>query len=97
MESNNYLALFNPEISYRNDIVDNLPEYTWNSSITDAFYNGIIFACPSSGGLWYRDDLAVGINENKATQCRIILQLSIYPNPANRFYQLLLMVAYCKC
>lgn len=45
------------------------------------FNNGSILACPSSGGLWYRDDLAVGIKDNKPSNAASYSQLSIYPNP----------------
>lgn len=78
----NYLELFTPEYPTGIDIVDNLPALVYSSVNDVLFSNGSIFACPSSGGLWYRDDLAVGIEDNGPSVATSYSQLSIYPNPA---------------
>jgi photosystem II stability/assembly factor-like uncharacterized protein len=78
----NYLELFIPAYPSGIDIIDNLPANYYSSISNVLFNNGSIFACPSSGGLWYRDDLAVGMNENEATMRESSSHLKLYPNPA---------------
>jgi hypothetical protein len=77
----NYLELFTPEFPSGIDIIGNLPDYDWSSIHDVLFQNGSIFACPSSGGLWYRDDLMVGVNDEDKVKPVSSSHLSIYPNP----------------
>ncbi len=78
-DTQNYFTLFSPEYPSGIDILSNIPSYCSGDILFD---NGRIFACPSSGGLWYRDDLAVGIKENEPSVPQSYSQLAIYPNPA---------------
>jgi hypothetical protein len=75
-----FLEIFDNDNPYGKDIIDDLPSYMWSSIIDVLIDNEKIFACPSSGGLWYRDDLMVGVNEEQNSN-PAPLPLSLYPNP----------------
>lgn len=81
----NYLALFTPEFPSGMDIIDNLPAYYWSSISDVLLHDGSIFACPSSGGLWYRDDLMVDIKENESGKMSPSPSLQLFPNPVSDF------------
>lgn len=83
-----FLKIFSPENPEGKDISDNLNFY-WSSVYVVKIKDGRIFACPSSGGLWYRDDLMVGVKEDDAPKPGTS-SLSIYPNPASETIQICL-------
>lgn len=66
------------------DIVDNLPSnyYASNGGIQKVKIMGsrLFAACPGSG-LWYRDDLFVGVPEKGDLELSNILEIYVYPNP----------------
>jgi hypothetical protein len=77
-----YLELFTPEEPYGKDILDNLP-YKSNPWITNVLFdNGRIIVTPNYYGLWYRDDLMVGIKDDVFAKPAASSRLNIYPNPA---------------
>jgi hypothetical protein len=81
----NYLALFTPQYPSGMDIIDNLPAYNWSSVSDVLLFDGSIYACPSSGGLWYRDDLMVGIKEDNLSKKELSDPMQLFPNPLSHF------------
>jgi hypothetical protein len=79
----NKLILYSPDNKSGLDITDNLPPYQYSFINAVLIYNGGIFACPSKGGLWYRDDLMVGIKDDVFAKPAASSRLTINPNPAN--------------
>jgi hypothetical protein len=78
-----FLEIYNNENPYGKDIIDDLPPYKWSSIYNVSIDNEKIFACPSSGGLWYRDDLMVGTPETQPGSSSNSAQIKIFPNPVN--------------
>lgn len=81
----NYLIIYSPDHPYGKDITENLPDYRWSSITQVLFDNGRIFVCPSSGGLWYRDDLMVGIKDDDSRLDQLPGSLQMFPNPTSDF------------
>jgi photosystem II stability/assembly factor-like uncharacterized protein len=79
----NYLIIYSPDHPYGEDITENLPDYRWSSISQVLFDNGRIFVCPSSGGLWYRDDLMVGMKDDDFSKKEPYNSLFLFPNPVN--------------
>ncbi len=80
----NFMELYNAENPYGEDIIDDLPPYLWSDIQYVMIDNDRLFACPSSGGLWYRDDLMVGIKEDNPGKIPSSKSLQLFPNPASK-------------
>jgi photosystem II stability/assembly factor-like uncharacterized protein len=92
-----YLSLFSPEEPGGVNIRDNLPS-KFNPWILNILLDeGRILVSPLNYGLWYRDDLAVGVNENDNSIPASGSQLSIYPNPVNDVLHIHLENNFKKC
>jgi len=78
----NFLELFDNESPHGVNIIDDLPPFLWSSIHDVMIDNEKIFACPSSGGLWYRDDLSVGQDDFNPGNLKSS-GLSLCPNPVN--------------
>jgi photosystem II stability/assembly factor-like uncharacterized protein len=81
----NYLSLFTLENPLGTDITGNLPAHHMSYIQNVFFDNGRIFVCPSSGGLWYRDDLMVGIKDDNTKKKEPSGSLLLFPNPVCDF------------
>lgn len=80
-----YLTLFTPEIPMGMNIRDNLPSKfnPWISHIL--FSNGRLFVAPNNYGLWYRDDLMVGVKDHSLIKDAPSGSLLLFPNPVSDF------------
>jgi photosystem II stability/assembly factor-like uncharacterized protein len=63
------------------DIIGNLPPSFYPYIQTVFFNDGRIIASPNFGGLWYRDDLMVGIKEDDLGRKHPSGFLQLFPNP----------------
>lgn len=83
-----YVYLFTPEHPEGINIRDNLPS-KFNPWIFNILLDGgRIFICPNNYGLWYRDDLMVGVTDNDAGKPFASAGLSVYPNPARNILRI---------
>jgi photosystem II stability/assembly factor-like uncharacterized protein len=65
------------------DIIGNLPPSSYPYMQTVFFNDGRIIASPNFGGLWYRDDLMVGIKDDDLSEKEPSEKLLLFPNPVN--------------